>query len=439
MNFGKFLRNPIVVFSAMGVGVLIGIYFPSLALNLGNFGDIYLLLIQMTIIPILVSAIIASVGRFIQDPTMQKITMYAFVVVLVLMISIIIISLVIGFAFNPGNIPVEQARILSEYIGTQANVLNFNLSTASQDTVQDGFLVQFLKIIIPGNISEAFVNANALALAFVSIIMGVAAGLIHTKEGGEDQGDVVIVFFESIFKIFQMLVKWILTALPLGLICIISFQTVSMGFTVINATMRLIATFYILSLILLVLNSVGTGIFIRKSPLRVFSASFYPTLVGFTTKNSIATISPSIHALNTKLGVSINFGRLFTPLSIVLARYGNLAYFGVVSVFVVQLYGISLNFIEILILALGLLFAGLATAGASGFATLSVISIAFLPLGLPVETILLILYAIDPIIDPMRTVLIVNTNFCAVAAIHSKKLGNNRKLKEVSSYSKNIE
>jgi hypothetical protein len=74
----------------------------------------------------------------------------------------------------------------------------------------------------------------------------------------------------------------------------------------------------------------------------------------------------------------------------------------------------------------GIIFAGTATAGASGIVTLSVISIVLNILSLPVEAILIILMAIDPIVDPLRTFQLVYMNMAAAALIarpyHAKPL-----------------
>ena len=59
----------------------------------------------------------------------------------------------------------------------------------------------------------------------------------------------------------------------------------------------------------------------------------------------------------------------------------------------------------------------MATAGSSGILTLAMIGIVLGPLGLPVEAVLIIMMAVDAVIDPMRTFLIVYVNIAATALI----------------------
>jgi proton glutamate symport protein len=68
------------------------------------------------------------------------------------------------------------------------------------------------------------------------------------------------------------------------------------------------------------------------------------------------------------------------------------------------------------IIFLGVILAATATAGStSGVINVSMISIALNPLNLPVEVVLVIFIAIDPIIDPFVTLLQVYTNAAATA------------------------
>jgi hypothetical protein len=74
----------------------------------------------------------------------------------------------------------------------------------------------------------------------------------------------------------------------------------------------------------------------------------------------------------------------------------------------------------------GVIFAGTATAGASGIVTLSMLSIVLDPLHLPMEAVLVIFMAIDPIIDPFRTFLIVYVNMAATALIADRSEAENQ-------------
>jgi class 3 adenylate cyclase len=75
-------------------------------------------------------------------------------------------------------------------------------------------------------------------------------------------------------------------------------------------------------------------------------------------------------------------------------------------------------------MVVGSLLAGTATAGASGLLTLPMISLILDPLGLPVESILVVFMAIDSLIDPMRTLLIVYVNIATTALVAGRENGS---------------
>jgi Na+/H+-dicarboxylate symporter len=108
---------------------------------------------------------------------------------------------------------------------------------------------------------------------------------------------------------------------------------------------------------------------------------------------------------------------LMLPLGITIGRYGNIVYFALASLFVMQLYNQPLSAAGLTIVVIGSVFAGMATAGSSGILTLTMIGIVLGPLGLPVDAVLIVLMAVDTVIDPMRTFLIVYVNIAATALI----------------------
>jgi hypothetical protein len=104
-----------------------------------------------------------------------------------------------------------------------------------------------------------------------------------------------------------------------------------------------------------------------------------------------------------------------------LGRFGNIFYFALGVFFVAQIYGTPLGPVHYIIILVGVIFAGTATSGASGIVTLSMLSIVLEPLSLPMEAVLIIFMAIDPIIDPLRTFLIVYVNMAATALIAERE------------------
>ena len=82
-----------------------------------------------------------------------------------------------------------------------------------------------------------------------------------------------------------------------------------------------------------------------------------------------------------------------------------------------QLYDKPLALDNVLIVIVGSIFAGMATAGVTGILTLTMLGIVLEPLHLPLEAVLVLFVAIDPMMDPLRTLGIVHTGIAATSVI----------------------
>jgi Na+/H+-dicarboxylate symporter len=90
--------------------------------------------------------------------------------------------------------------------------------------------------------------------------------------------------------------------------------------------------------------------------------------------------------------------------------------FAISSIFISQIYGVDLNFTQLNIVFIGAIFAGLASSSTPSIVALSMIAMILDPLGLPSSVAIILLVAIDPIVDPIITALNVYSN-CALAVV----------------------
>jgi hypothetical protein len=256
-----------------------------------------------------------------------------------------------------------------------------------------------------------------MAVVFFSIVFGIAIGFVN-----DQSADMLIKLLSSIFEIFQKLVSASLYLLPFGLICLMAGQIAQAGVMVVLAMSKFIILYCAgtaaLFIIATVIIWVRSGI---ANPKKALALLFEPIMLAFATRNSMATLPSAINCLDDKMGFDKTSVNLTLPLGMTLGRFGNVFYFAVAVFFVVQIYGMELAAAQYVTIFFGAIFAGTATAGASGIVTLSVISIVLSPLSLPVEAVLVIFMAIDPIIDPFRTFLLVYGNISATTLTAGKK------------------
>lgn len=141
-------------------------------------------------------------------------------------------------------------------------------------------------------------------------------------------------------------------------------------------------------------------------------------IISLGTRNSFAAIPSAIEAFQNRLELDPERVNLTMPLGITICRYGNVMLFSICSVFAARLYNHKLDIQTIVIIVCISVLAAMAASGAPGIIARTMIAMVLTPLGIPAQAIIVMLIAIDPIIDPLTTLINVYPN-CAVTAIVS--------------------
>jgi proton glutamate symport protein len=410
------LKHPLVILLSIVVGIVLGILAKDVAQILAPVGDLYLFFMQMSVYPILVSAIVSGLARLIQARSASANLLRMTVVFLACMLIASVFGLLSGLAGGPGRGLDEQAKqVLGKLINqNDRSVLELSLSDPSGDPVvhQVDFW-NFLRMLVPSNIFQALYQGLALQIVFFSIIFGIALGNIRSEAS-----DLIINIMLAVLETFQQLVAWSLYGLPFALVCLIATQVASIGVEIFSAMLKFTVLFWIVGAVLFVISTLV--IWLRsgfRQPLYVLRSLCDPIMISFATRSSFTALPASISAMQHDLCFERESMSLMLPLGITIGRYGNIVYFALASLFVIQLYNQPLSLAGLAIVVIGSVFAGMATAGSSGILTLAMLGIVLGPLGLPVEAVLIIMMAVDTAIDPMRTFLIVYVNIAATALI----------------------
>ena len=417
--FGKILKNPITIFVAVALGILLGIYEKQLSLSLGVIGDAYLNLFQMTVIPILVTSIVASLAQLMKDRNARRHIIKIIFVFLIMLTVTSVFGTFAGIIGKPGeNLGESTTEVLDSIIKKSSDTSQDEMSLydASEDVAQEkSSIADFFLNIIPSNIFNAFSSGSILQLVFFSIIFGIAIGFLKDESSTRLINGAV-----SLKESFQKLINWTMYGLPLGLVFLMAKQIAQVGVEILLAMVKFIVVFYGAGLAAVIICTliiwIKSGI---KNPLTVFKKVANPIIISFATRNSFAALPSSVSALKS-LNYDTNTVDLVFPLGLTILRFGNIMYFAFASCFISQIYNATLTLPVIGLIIAGSILAGTATAGASGLLTLPMISLILDPIGLPVESILVVFMAIDSLIDPMRTLLIVYVNVATTALVSSK-------------------
>ncbi len=222
-------------------------------------------------------------------------------------------------------------------------------------------------------------------------------------------------------SVFQIIIAAVVKLLPVGVCFLVAGQLSNISAEVIFVMLK----FVVMSCATLLFFFFLASIFMWRnsgvSYLKSISMMRDPIFVSLTTNSSIAAMPAAISSLIENFKFDRSATNLIMPLGIVTCRYGNIIYFSFATIFIAQLYSLPLDTYSYLIILLGAIVGGLTTSGATGVVTLSMMNIVLEPLGLPFGAVLVLFIAVDPIIDPLRTLLIVYVNSAATALIAKRE------------------
>ena len=405
-NIPKVSQHPLTILAAVVAGVALGKGLPEWVPVVSGIGDLYLKLLEMCILPLMMAAIVSSVGSMFMSNVGERFIARTALVFILGLFAVALLSIVMGVIFSPGaSLNHDSIATMGKEIIRVENHGDW-AGDASRSPITD-----FLREVIPSNVFDAATKGKNLSLLFFSILLGAALGLCKDK-GGDTALRSAGGAYEAILK----MIGWVMFLLPVGLIFIVAGQVQRFGADLVSSMARLVAVIILTSLLLSIIytwiihRATGSG------PIKALTQLRSPLMIALVTANSYASIPSALEKLKHSFHLDRQKTDLVLPMGISLNPQGNVIHFVIATLFVAQIYGAQLSFSDYLIVAVAGTFAAIAAAGAPGIAALSMLVIVFEPLQLPTTVGIILLAAIDPIIDPILTAANLHCN-CATSAI----------------------
>ena len=408
----SWLRSPWAIVVSVVLAIYTGTTHKELAMLLAPLGEFYLGLLKMCVLPILLAAITTSIGRLMRSSNAVQYIKRILVVFPLGLIASSGLTVVIAAIAGPGrNLSTKTLESLGVLVNDSSVDLEMALTGPILEEPSRG-MGAFLISLVPDNIFNALSQGETLKVLIFSIIVGISLGLIRDRVT-EPCFDIL----EAIYRTFNQLINWLTMVLPIGLFSLLAYQLSQQGLDVMLSMINFVVAALVIFLVVYVLSTLVVWQQSKTSLISVLAALREPTILALATSSSLACLPSSIAQLSEALKFNRQTVNLVTPLSITLCRFGSVIYFALGSLFVMQLYDKPLSLGSVIIVIAGSIFAGMATAGVTGILTLTMLGIVLEPLQLPLEAVLVLFVAIDPIMDPFRTLSIVHTGIAATAVI----------------------
>lgn len=407
------LRSPWAILVSVLLAIYVGTAYREVAIALAPLGNFYLGLLKMCVLPILLSAITTSIGRLMQSSNAAQYIKRILVVFPLSLIAVSSLATIVPMISGPGrNLSTKTLDALGVLVNNSGIDLEMALTGPIPEEESTLGLSDFILNLVPDNIFGALSQGETLKVLIFAIVVGISLGLIRDRIT-EPCFDIL----EATYRTFNQLINWLTVALPIGLFSLLAYQLSQQGLDVMASMLNFIITALITFFIIYVICTLIVWQQSNHSLPHVISALREPTILALATTSSLACLPSAIAQLSKSLGFKQQTVNLVAPLSITICRFGSVIYFALGALFVMQLYDKPVGVGSLFIVVVGSIFAGMATSGVTGILTLTMLGIVLEPLQLPLEAVLVLFVAIDPIINPIRTLGIVHTGIAATSLV----------------------
>lgn len=375
------------------LGVIIGIYFHGLGSEhhvvqtglylSGLIGNLFIDLLKMILIPLVFCSICVGIANLSQHQQMHRV----WVSTLLFFVGSMAIAIVLGMSasnyFKPGS-------------GLQISLFQNSMQNfeAKQLPLPE-FVAQFLHGLFV-NPFAALSQGNVLAVVMFALILGVALVM------GGDRFKHIRITLQEALDVTMLIVGWVMRLAPLGitalLIKLVAVQDVQMLGTLAKFVAVVIGTTLLHGVVVLPLI---LYLFTGRSPLWFWRGAREALVTAFATSSSAATLPVTLRCTIQHLKVRPEIAGFVTPLGSTINMDGTALYEAAAALFIANLVGVELSFVQQLIV---FFTAMIAAMGAPGIPSAGMVTMVLVlqSVGLPAEAIAILL-PIDRLLDTLRT------------------------------------
>ena len=229
------------VLIAIALGILVGALWPKIGVAVKPLGDGFIKLIKLVIAPVIFCTVAGGIARMGDIKAFGRVGVKALLYFEVVSTVALALGLIVGRTLRPG-----------DGFNIDPRTVDPSIAAGYVEKAKHGEgLVEYLLHLIPDTFVGAFAEGNLLQVLVVAILTGFAC----TRMG--DFGDKVANVLEDIAKLFFGVIHVVVRLAPIGAFGAMGFTIGKYGIGALMQLGALVATFYITS-ILFVLVVLGT-------------------------------------------------------------------------------------------------------------------------------------------------------------------------------------
>jgi aerobic C4-dicarboxylate transport protein len=381
---------------AILLGIAVGAIWPDVGAALKPLGDGFVKLVRMVIAPLIFLTIVAGIARLSELGTVGRIAAKAFAYFLSVSTLALILGLIVANVVRPGaGMHIDPATLDPAKVAEYAS------------KAHDTSIVGFLMGIIPTTLFGALAEGEILQVLLVAILSGIALALVS------DRAAPLLALVESAEHVMFRLVAILMKAAPVGAFGAMAFTIGKYGVGVLVSLAGLVATFYLTSILFVLLV---LGLIARAAGFSILRLLRYigPELLLVLGTSSSEAALPSLIRKMEQAGCAPTVVGLVVPTGYSFNLDGTNIYMTLAALFIAQACGIDLTLGQQILLLLVAMLSSKGAAGVTGAGFITLAATLSIVPSVPLAGMALIL-GVDRFMSECRSL----TNFVgnAVATI----------------------
>ena len=351
-------------------------------------GTIFINLIRMTVIPLVVSMLIASVGSMAASGALGRAGARGAIVAVALLAAATIFSMIVAQPVL-ARIHIDQAAAMA----LRGPVTSGSAVSAPAGTPA---LAQWFIDLVPQNIFKAAAEGVMLPVILFSVLFGLALARVN-----DDRRDAVLRVTQGVADAMQRLVAGILDLAPIGVFALAVPLASKLGLAAAGAVLAYIVLVVTLTVLVGVLMLYPVGIVAGGMSPSAFIEFCAPAqAVAFASRSSLAALPAMVEsAERARLPPVVS--RFILPLAASVFRVGGAVAIPVGVLFLARLYDVALSPPQLASIVFTVILTTFAVPGVPGGSIIAMVPV-LAAVNLPLDGIGILL-AVDAIPDMFRT------------------------------------
>lgn len=379
-------------------GILFGTIIGPWAANLKFIGDIFIRLIQMSVVLLVMSAVAAAVGSG-DGQDVGKMGFHTF-------------KWIIGFTVISAGFGVALSMLFKPGVGIEIA----SAEEVANAAVESASLQETLLGFVPTNIIGSMAESAMVPCIVFSLFFGVAMGA-YTKQSGNRN---MVEWVTGLNTIITNIIKTVMHIAPIGIFCLLANVAGATGLKVIVPMMKFLGVLLIGDAIQFMLFGPFTAAMCKVNPAKMPKKFAKMSIMAVTTTSGAICLPTKMEDAVTKFGISRKVADFTGPITMSMNSCGAAQCYVAAIFFMAQSTGIEMTVYQ---MGMAILLSCLMCMGIISVPGGSVIVYTFLAssLGLPLESIA-VLIGIDWFAGMFRTLMNVDVDVM-VGMLVASKLG----------------